>query len=329
MATIDDVEQGVCNALAGILFPDTPYLSGQAAAITAPWIGSFGAETLSPMVRLGIGEPSTDEMEGDLAQGISNVAVVRISGAVRNVTYLRPRFIRSSFASPTLLASFGGLLVTFGGVAGPGMVAGVTTGGVCYAWRCGIGDTPASVAAGLAAKIPGAIAAGSVLTCVSEVTFATVTVDQQVVWCTGQREALVQAVIIATPSTSNGTDGPLVRAAIGRLVYGLEALTRPDGSLTRFIGMPDGTMAQIVGVDELDEDTPNRDDMWKRTITLRVLYDTGVSQTQFTVLAPLMTVNANAARVFWAGNGMPVSGVLTDGAGNVLGDASGAMLGVL
>jgi hypothetical protein len=124
-------------------------------------------------------------------------------------------------------------------------------------------------------------------------------------------------------------DGPLVRAALGRLVYGLEALTRPDGSLNRFIGLSDGTQAQLFGVDEIDDDAPDRDNMWKRTVTFRVVYDTGVAQTHYRVLAPIILANTNAAHVFWAGNGLPVDGILTDGYGNVLGDSAGAMLGLV
>jgi len=94
---------------------------------------------------------------------------------------------------------------------------------------------------------------------------------------------LYRQLIVATPSTPAGNDGPLVRAALTRLVYRLEALTRADGILTRFIGLPDGTQAEIFGSDEGDDDSPDRDNMWKRTITFRVTYDTGVAQTQYSV----------------------------------------------
>jgi hypothetical protein len=314
MATIDDVEQGVCSTLAGLMFPGEQYLAGQVATCFAPWIGSPGAPCLSPQVRLGIGEPTGNEMEQDLAAAISNVAVVRIAGGIRNCTFLRPRWIRTTCNAPTLLAS---------------LVDGVVTAGrVCYAYRCGAADTPFTVAGAFAAMILGGAAQGSQLLAPG-ITGVNVVADQQVFWSTGQREAQLQAMIIATPSTPGGGDGPLVRAALTRLVYGLEALTRPDGSLTRFIGLPDGTQAQIAGADEQDDDTPDRDDMWKRTITFRVMYDTGVAQTQYSVLAPLLLAGTAATRLFWIGNGARVSGVLTDGAGNVLADAGGDMLGVL
>jgi hypothetical protein len=328
MATIDDVEQGVCSALAGVLFPDQQYLAGQVASCSAPWIGSPGAASISPQVRLGIGEPTSDEMEQDLAAAISNIALAHLAGSIRNCTFLRPRWIRTSCNAPTLLASLSEGAVTFGGIAGAGMVAGVTAGKICYAYRCGVSDTPLTVASAFAEMIPGTALAGDVLAG-GGITGANVVADQQAFWCTGQKEAVLQAVIIATPSTPAGNDGPLVRAALTRLVYGLESLTRPDGSLTRFIGLPDGTQAQISGFDEQDDDAPSRDDLWKRTIGFKAMYDTGIAQTQYSVLAPLLLAGTAATRLFWVGNASPVSGVLTDGAGNVLGDSAGDMLGVL
>lgn len=328
MATIDDVEQGICIALAGVVFPGQQYLAGQAAICAAPWIGSPAAPLLLPQLRIGIGEPTSNEMEQDLAAAVSNIAVVHVAGSIRNCTFLRPRWIRTACNAPTLLATLTEGAVTFEGIAGVGMVAGVTAGKVCYAYRCGAADTIFTVASAFANMLPGGSVQGNVLIA-SSITGANVVADQQVFWCTGQKDALIQVIIIAAPSTPAGNDGPLVRAALTRLVYGLEALTRPDGSLTRFIGLPDGTQAKIFGSDERDDDSPDRDDMWKRTVTFRVMYDTGVAQAQYSVLAPLVLAGTSATRLLWIGNGSPVSGVLTDGAGNVLGDADGDMLGVL
>jgi hypothetical protein len=328
VATIDDVEQGVCNALAGVVFPGQQYLAGEVATCSAPWIGSPGAPSIMPQVRIGIGEPTSKEMEQDLAAAVSNIAVVHLAGSIRNCTFLRPRWIRTTCNAPTLLTALGEGAVAFGGIAGEGMVAGVTAGKVCYAYRCSASDTPLTVAGAFARMIPGATAQNDVLVSAG-IASANVVADQQVFWCTGQKEASVQAIIIATPSTPAGNDGPLVRAALTRLVYGLETLTRPGGFLTRFIGLPDGTQAEISGSDELDDDSPDRNDMWKRSITFRVMYDTGMAQTQYSVLAPLVLAGTSATRLLWIGNGAPVNGVLTDGAGNVLGDVGGDMLGVL
>lgn len=325
MATIDDVEQGVCSALAGVLFPGQAYLPGAVATCVAPWNGAIGAPTYSVPAKLYVGEPVTAGLEADIVAGVSNVGVMRVAGATRDVTRFSPYWIKTSASVPTLLAVAGNGSVTFGGIAGAGQVVGVTADEICYAYRTSSSDSPATVAAAFAALIPGAVATGAVLTAAS-VKAANVVADQSAFWRTGQNETQLQVAIIAVPFA--GADGPLVRAALTRAVYAIESAIRPNGSLTRFIGLPDGTTAEIAGSDERDDDTVRRDDMWRRWITFRIIYDIGISQLQPSVLAPLVILGTDAARIQWIGNGAPVSGVLTDGAGNVLTDASGDLIGV-
>jgi len=325
MATIDDVEQGVCGALAGVLFPGQAYLSGAVATCTMPWNGAIGAPTYSMQAKLYVGEPVTAGLEADVLAGVSNIAVMRVAGATRDVTRFSPYWTKTSSCAPTLLAVAGNGAVTFGGVAGAGQVVGVTAGGVCYAYRTSPNDSPASVAAAFAAVIPAAAATGAVLMAAS-VSAVNVVADQTAFWHTGQNDTQVQVAIIAVPFA--GADGPLVRAALTRAVYAVESAMRPNGSLSRFIGLADGTSAQIVGSDERDDDTVRRDDMWRRWITFRMTYDVGISQVQPAVLAPLIALSTDAARIQWVGNGAAVSGILTDGAGNILTDASGDLIGV-
>jgi hypothetical protein len=211
-------------------------------------------------------------------------------------------------------------------VGGDGQAVGVTAGGTCYAYRTTANDTPASVAAAFAAIIPAAIATGAVLTAPSITAVKTVA-DQSAFWRTGEKETSLQIAIVAVPFA--GADGPLVRAALTRAVYGIESLARPDGSLTRFIGLPDGTTAQISGSDERDDDTVRRDNMWRRWVTLRVRYDVGRSQVLQSVLAPVVVGDMNGGRLIWIGNGAPAARVLTDGHGHILADGAGAPLGAL
>jgi len=324
MATIDDVEQGVCSALAGVLFPGQAYLPGAVAMCIAPWSGAIGAPNYSIQAKLYVGEPVTTGLEADIAAGISNIGVMRIAGATRDVTRTSPYWVRTSASVPTFLAAATEGCVTFGGTAGAGQVAGVTAGGVCYAYRMSSTDNPATVASAFAAVIPAAVANGAVLSAAS-IRAANVVADQSAFWLTGQNETQLQVAIVAVPFA--GSDGPLVRAALTRAVYAIESAMRPNGSLTRFMGLPDGTTAQITGSDERDDDTVRRDDMWRRWITFRIIYDVGISQLQPAALAPLVLFGADAAEIQWAGNGAPVAGILTDGAGHVLTDANGDLLG--
>jgi len=325
MATIDDVEQGMCSALAGVLFPGQAYLAGAVATCVAPWSGASGAPAFAMQAKLYVGEPVTSGLEADILAGVSNIGVMRVAGATRDVTRCSPYWIKTSSRVPTLLAVAGNGAVTFGGVAGAGQVVGVTAGGVCYAYRMTGNDSPATVAAAFATLIPAALATGAVLTAAS-IEAVNVVADQTAFWQTGQNETQLQVAIIAVPVA--GADGPLVRAALTRAVNAVESATRPNGSLTRFIGLPDGTTALIMGSDERDDDTVRRDDMWRRWITFRIVYDIGITQLQPAVLAPLIGLGTDAARIQWVGDGAAVSSILTDGAGNILTDASGDLIGV-
>jgi len=324
MATIDDVEQGVCSALAGVLFPGQGYLPGAVATCEAAWSGANGAPRYAIPAKLYVGEPVTAGLEADVLAGVSNVGVMRVAGATRDVTRYSPHWVTTGCSIPTLLAAVETGRVTFGGMAGAGQVAAVTAGGICYAYRMSASDSPASVASAFAGLIPGAVASGAVLNAAS-IDAANVVADQPAFWRTGQNETQLQVAIIAVPFA--GADGPLVRAALTRAVYGIESAMRPNGSLTRFIGLPDGTTAQIIGSDERDDDTVRRDDIWRRWITFRLNYDVGISQLQPAVLAPLVVLGTKATGIRWAGNGAPVAGIFTDGDGQLVTDASGNLLG--
>ena len=323
MATIDDVEQGVCNALSGLLYPGAVYQFGEVGHCVAPWLGAPGAPTLTMQTRLYIGEPSSAELEADIAANVSNVGVMRIQGMTRNATQFLPHWQQVTCAAPTFTVAIGGPGVVFGGTAGPGMVVGVTVDKVCYARRLCAADTPARVAAAFAAMIPGASAAGAALACGPAA--ARVVADQVAFYATGQQETVISVTILATAGP--GENGYLKRAALGRLVAGLKSLLTPEGNVTRFIGLADGTSARILAEDERDDDTPKRDDIWRRWFSFRCLFDEGMLQTQPGALAPLLLVGTGAGQIFWAGNGPAMGGVLSDGDGNVIGDLSGTMLG--
>ena len=64
----------------------------------------------------------------------------------------------------TLTATVAGLAVTFAGTVTLPCNVGLVLAGAAYAYACIAGDTPARVAAGLAALVPGASASGAVVT---------------------------------------------------------------------------------------------------------------------------------------------------------------------
>jgi hypothetical protein len=117
MATIDDVEQGVCGALAGVLFPGQAYLAGAVATCVAPWSGAIGAPAYSVPVKLYVGEPVIAGLEADIFSGVSNIGVMRVVGSTRDVTQFAPGWVQTSSNVPTLAAAQTADVVVFGGWA--------------------------------------------------------------------------------------------------------------------------------------------------------------------------------------------------------------------
>ena len=150
MPAQSDVETALTQLVATSLYPNG---TGAAAAIAAT-------------IRIYRGWPNQTALDADLAAGRVNVTVFPIPSVTRNTT----RFLPNWFADPVtpgLTVSVVGVTATFAGSATPGQLAGVLVEGKSYVHRTASGDTPALVAAILAAAIGPirpATAAGAALT---------------------------------------------------------------------------------------------------------------------------------------------------------------------
>ena len=105
-----------------------------------------------PDCRIYRGWPNAAALDADLRAGKVNVTIFPAPGTGRVST----RYVQAWSGTPTtpgLTVSVVGNIVTFGGVGGPGQVAGVVIDGVAYAYRLQLGDNPALVAANLAVLV--------------------------------------------------------------------------------------------------------------------------------------------------------------------------------
>ncbi len=117
-------------------------------------LAALGAEALRDdpaEVRVYRGWPRAASLEADLQAGRAHLSVTP-GGAARDATRYLAEW-RGVVPAPTLQAAVDGEAVTFGGVAGPGQVAGLRVDGVAYACRLRDGDTPGAVAAVLAGLV--------------------------------------------------------------------------------------------------------------------------------------------------------------------------------
>ncbi|MEO8716069.1 MAG: hypothetical protein ABI369_13750 [Acetobacteraceae bacterium] len=112
--------------------------------------GTTAASVPGPGCRIYRGWPNAAGLDSDLRAGIVNVTVFTAVGAGRVTTRYQQEWVAGSTV-PTLTAIQSGQTVSFGGSADPGQLAGVLVDGRTYPYRTQPGDTPAAVAANLAA----------------------------------------------------------------------------------------------------------------------------------------------------------------------------------
>ena len=145
MAAQSDVENALVELAAAALYPN----------------GASAQAVVPATIRLYRGWPNAAALDTDLAAGRVNITVFPVPGATRNTTRYAPGWFPDPVV-PALVVSVSGNTASFAGTASLGQLAGLLVDGTSYVHRTAIGDTPALVAATLAAAIaPARIALAS------------------------------------------------------------------------------------------------------------------------------------------------------------------------
>ena len=173
------------------------------------------------------GDANAEALNSDLADGTVNITIRAVDKMARNTT----RYFNTWQASATQNASafavvVAGTVATFSGAGGAGAIAGVRVRGQAFVAVTEAGDTPASVAAALAAQITGASAAGAVLTLPSDGGTPEVVVyeNAQVITELRRQEQGFAVTISAHTPDARST----VAAALDAVFAGIDFLTLAD-----------------------------------------------------------------------------------------------------
>jgi hypothetical protein len=137
MADQSDVETALADLAVGVLYPGglaAPSLLGMACLVYRGW-------------------PDGQALERDLAAGMVHVSVFPASGEQRNTTRWAEEFSPLATVAPSLSIGVAGNVATIGGRADPGQLVGLLVDNMAVVHRTRAGDTPAMVAAVLAADI--------------------------------------------------------------------------------------------------------------------------------------------------------------------------------
>ena len=138
MPAQSDAETALVQLIAEALYPKG---LGAAAAIAA------GA------IRIYRGWPNATALASDLAAGLVNISVFPVAGATRITTRYSPDWLPNPVV-PALTVTVSGKTATFAGSADLGQLAGLLIDGASYVHRTTAGDSPALIAAILAAALP-------------------------------------------------------------------------------------------------------------------------------------------------------------------------------
>jgi hypothetical protein len=137
MADQSDVENALITLAAGALYP----------------LGTVNGSVTGAVFRLYRGWPANAALEADLANGIQHISAATVAGSHAPVEQFPLAWEIPAPVTPSLTAVTVNDTVTFGGLASMGQIAGILAGDDGFVYRIQPGDTPAAVAANLAALI--------------------------------------------------------------------------------------------------------------------------------------------------------------------------------
>lgn len=243
MADQSDIEQALVERVSAICYPN----------------GTGVASILNTLVNVSRGWPTEAGVNAAVKAGSVLIAVHAEKGYSRDVTRYTRDWHTTAQTAPTVVATLAGNAITLSGTVTPGNTVGVLCQGAAYTYVAQSGDTLASIAAGLAAEISGASAAGAVLTLPAGGALPAVTV------VSGGTAAIEVGRSQQVFAVSAWCPTPALRD-------GLFAALSPALRYDYRLALPDGTTATLLGVSgDGPDDVPSRMQMFRRD--LRLTYD--------------------------------------------------------
>jgi len=146
MADLSDVEVTLATFVSATLYPN---------GTTQPSVIAG-----NPVIDVERGWPNAPALDAALAAGKVTVSVYAQQSAERVTTRFQTQWQLKSGAAPTLTVSVSGYQATLNGTPSATQVVMVALNQQTYAYQCVLGDTLLTVAANVAALVPGAIASG-------------------------------------------------------------------------------------------------------------------------------------------------------------------------
>lgn len=221
MADLLDCENALVAFVTAALYP---------SGVTA------GAPSVSgPVCKVYRGWPIPASLDADLKAGIVNVSVFTESGGEKNTTRYPKDWQTMTAATPQVVLSVVGNVVTVSGSIQAGDFACIKVGlRNVYSVPVGAGSTLASVASALAALVsanyPGTVVVGAVVTVATSAAILVATGGQGVAWQELERQSQIFQITLWCPTPlARDQVGPVLKVAFAKI----ERLVLADNSYAR------------------------------------------------------------------------------------------------
>lgn len=244
MADVSDVESALVTAAAAALYPE----------------GASRPSAVNMDVKIFRGWPVADALDRDMAAGRACVSVFPVPGASRDTTRFADAWEDvTPSVCPVRVTTAGGV-ATFSGLPDPSVLCGARAHGIAYARRCVAEDTPETVAAALAALVPGAVAVGATLRVPGAPDFDARADHDRIAEREARRQTQDFTVTCWCPT-------PDSRDRIAAVVDGHFALHD-------WLTLADGTECRLTYGGSTTRDEPGKAAVWRRDLRYRVEYAT-------------------------------------------------------
>ncbi len=224
-------------------------------------------------VRVYRGWPIPAQLDADLAAQAVNVSVYASDTESKTTRHL-PQWLELPSDAPTLALTASGNAVTVSGTAGR-YNACVVADGMPYAYAASLSDTPASVAQGLAALIPGASSSGSTVTVPGAHITARVGGFGTAVRELKRQKKGYQITVWAGSPELRDAVAPLADAALAAVDY---------------LPLPDGFGARLLYERSRQSDRDERDGLYRRDLFYSAEFSTTQSQSAATVVSETQSI---------------------------------------
>ncbi len=229
-------------------------------------------------VRVYRGWPIPSQQDADLAAGVVNVSVYASDTESKATRHL-PQWVELPAEAPTLVLTATNNTVTVSGAVGR-YNACVVADGRAYVYPVNLSDTPATVAQGLAALIPGATSSTNTVTVPGAHVAARVGGFGTSVRELKRQKKGYQVTIWAGSPELRDAIAPLADAALAAVDY---------------LPLPDGFSARLLYERSRQSDRDERDGLFRRDLFYSAEFSTTLSQSAAQVVSVSERGQTNAA----------------------------------